>query len=119
MRFLILLSVLFACGCTQPTGPHKDKPKPVSHASLEQIAYESFQNRDLVRAKKLRDLKGTRFDGKRIEAISRAGAEASEETWKPVAAELAKRLDAIPQGDQAAFDAVLEEIARGSERAGK
>jgi hypothetical protein len=64
-------------------------------------------------------LKGTKYDGKRQEAISQAGAEASAESWKPVADALAKRLDKISQTDQAAFDAVLEELAVASERAGK
>ena len=116
---LSLFLILALFGCTQPKDTKKDKPKPNGTVSLEQMAFESFQNRDNpIRSRKLRAMKGTRFDGKRMEAIARAGAEAAEEAWRPVAAELAKRLDAIPQDDQETFDAVLEEIAKASDRAG-
>lgn len=116
ITFLLMLSI----GCIVQTGttPTKIK-KPDTIQTLSDVAFESFQNRDIVRAKKLRALKGTRFDAKRIAAIEAAGAEASQETWKPVADALAKRLDGISQTDQSAFDAVLEELAIGSERAGQ
>lgn len=117
-----LLLCMALSGCVQPIDPaqpvNPDDRKPVA-GSLEQIAYQSFQDRDVVRAKKLRAIKGTRYDANRIKSIEIAGAEASRETWAPVAAALADRLDSIPQSDQAAFDAVLEEIAVGSERASK
>ena len=115
--------VLIAIGCTQPVGGLKKPPLPPAKvASLEQACFESFQDRDAVRAAKLRALKGQKikYDKKRQEAIESVGAEASRETWKAKAAKaLAERLDKVPQEDDAAFDAVLEEIARGSERAAK
>lgn len=119
----ISLAVLLA-GCVQPvdnSGGKKPDGRTVHppSGSLEQIAYESFQRRDIIRAEKLRSLKGVKYDSKRQEEIERAGAEASRETWAPVADALAKRLDSIPQDDQAAFDAVVEELAKGAERAGK
>lgn len=117
----LLLCVLLS-GCVQPIDPTQpvkpDERKPVA-GSLEEIAFRSFQERDLLRAKKLRAIKGQPWDSARIKRIESAGAEASRETWAPVAAALAERLDHIPQTDQAAFDAVLEEIASGSERASK
>lgn len=115
-RLLFAVVLLLGMGCLVQT-PIKQSPKKA--ATLEQVAFESFQQRDLVRAKKLRALKGTKYDNKRIELIAKAGAEASEETWKPVADTLAKRLDKLPQDDQAAFDKVLEELATAAERAGK
>ena len=94
--------------------------KPVAGPqTLEQIAFHSFQQRDIVRAKKLREMKGTKYDAKRQQAIESAGADASRETWKPVADELARRLNKIPQNDQAAFDSVIDELVRAAERAGK
>lgn len=113
----IILSVALV-GCLVRSGAVKP-PKPIGPQTLEQIAFDAFQQRDIVRAKKLREIKGTRFDAKRQDAIEAAGAEASKETWRPVAAELAKRLNKIPQNDQAAFDKVVEELARAAERAGK
>ena len=112
-----LLAMLGVAGCLAQPGAAKPK-KPVA-ATIEQVAFDSFQKRDVVRAAKLRAIKGTKYDGKRMEAIAKAGAEASEETWRPVAEMLAKKLDAIPQDDQAAFDAVVEQIATAAERAGK
>lgn len=120
-RLLVFVFAMMFAGCIAgQTGPKSAKPKKAATATtIEQSAYESFQSRDLVRAKKLRALKGTRFDGKRMDAIAAAGAEASEETWRSTASKLAEKLDKIPQDDQAAFDSVLEEIARAAERAGK
>jgi len=115
----ITLTCCIVGGCIAQPGGKTVKPKPGGKATLEQIAFESFQKRDIVRAEKLRALKGTRFDGKRMDAIAKAGADASQETWEPVAKALANVLDKVPQDDQAAFDAVLEQLARGSERAGK
>jgi len=115
----VVLSLVIGCAAQsgkQPTKKKKDT-KPVAK-NLEQIAYESFQARDVLRAEKLRALKGTKFDGKRIDAIAKAGAEASEETWKPVATALSRKLDSIPQDDQEAFDAVLEQLAKAAEKAG-
>lgn len=121
-RILTLAMTLafVVCGCLAgQSGPKSAKPKkPATATTIEQVAFDSFQQRDVVRAAKLRALKGTRFDGKRMDAIAKAGAEASEETWKPVAAMLAKKLDSLPQDDQASFDAVLEQLARAAERAG-
>lgn len=119
-----LLVAFLAVGCVvgcmvQPNNKTPVKPKPGTKATLESIAYESFQKRDIVRAEKLRALKGTRFDGQRMEAIAKAGADASQETWEPTAKALAKRLDGISQTDQVAFDLVLEELAVAAERAGK
>ena len=107
-------------GCiAQPTGKTPAKPKPVAKQTLESIAFDSFQNRDVVRAQKLRALRGTKYDGKRMEAIAKAGADASQETWEPVAKVLANVLDKVPQDDQAAFDNVLEQLAKAAEKAGK
>lgn len=123
---LLPLAAAFAlfCGCVQsPSGQNKpEKPTPgrvVDARSLEQIAFESFQQRDRLRAEKLRKLKGLKYDVARQDAIAEAGAEASEESWAPVREALSKRLDGIPQTDQAAFDKVLDELAAGAERAGR
>ena len=122
--FVLIFVVLFSLGCTQPSGGEKKRPqdnlKPVAgETRLEKLAYESFQKRDSIRAKNLRDLKGVRFDAKRQQAIAEAGSKASIESWKPVAEELSKRLDNIPQDDQESFDSVIEEIARASEKASR
>lgn len=123
MRTVVLaLAVLFASGCTQPSGgggSKKPTPGPAKVSRLEQLAFESFQKRDELRAKNLRELRGTRFDAKRMEAIAEAGSRASIESWKPVAEELAKRLDSVSQTDAEAFDAVLSEIANAADRASK
>lgn len=114
----VIVALAMLGGCVVQSGDKPTKPKPAK-ATLEQIAYESFQQRDLVRAAKLRALKGTKYDGKRIEAIAKAGADASQETWEPVAKVLANVLDKVPQDDQAAFDNVLESLAKAAERAGQ
>lgn len=115
---LLLVALWPVCfGCVDQGGVVT--PKKPKAATLGQIAFDSFQNRDRVRAEKLRALKGTKYDAKRIAAIEEAGREASEETWKPVAEALAKVLDRVPQDDQAAFDRVLEELAKAAENAGK
>lgn len=113
-----VFGLLLLIGCVEHANPTQPK-KPASQQTLSDLAYESFQQRDIVRAKKLRALKGVKYDAKRIASIEEAGAEASRETWQPVADALAKRLDAISQTDQVEFDAVLEELAIGAERAGK
>lgn len=122
---IALLSLILA-GCSRPASDQGERTRPSdrvddrkpSAASLEDLAYRSLQDRDTIRAKKLRELKGTKYDGKRMEAISSAGNEASKEASKILQPALAARLDKIQQDDQAAFDAVLEELARGAERAG-
>lgn len=121
---IALAASVLLVGCVQaPSGDaEKQRQSPgrvVDARSLEQIAFESFQQRDRLRAEKLRALKGLKYDVKRQDAIAEAGAEASEESWAPVREALAKRLDSIPQSDQAAFDKVLDELAAGAERAGK
>lgn len=121
ISLLLCFSVFAHAGCTQPKNgdTHKPSPSPVKQTKLEQIAFESFQKRDALRAQNLRSLKGVRFDAKRMAAIAEAGSKASIESWRPVAEELASRLDSVPQDDQSAFDAVLEELARAAERASK
>lgn len=119
-RAAALIAVLMLCvGCVAQTSMNPVKPKKPGAGTLGDVFYESLQERDRIRAVKLRALKGTRYDSKRQTAIEQAGAEASAESWKPVAAALSKRLDKVDQNDQAAFDAVLEELAVASERAGK
>jgi len=113
---IVLLLAVVLAGCL--VQPGKTTPKP-GKQTLEQVAFEAFQKRDIVRADKLRALKGTRFDGKRMDAIAKAGADASQETWEPVAKALAGVLDKVPQDDQSAFDNVLESLAKAAERAGK
>ena len=117
--FAAFLAVCFVVGCVAQPGAKPAKPKPGAKTTLGQIAFESFQKRDIVRAEKLRALKGTKYDGKRMEAIAKAGADASQETWEPVAKALANVLDKVPQDDQEAFDKVLEELAKAAENAGK
>ena len=119
-RAAALIAVLMLCvGCVAQTSTNPANPKKQGASTLGDVCYESLQERDRIRAVKLRALKGTRYDSKRQAAIEQAGAEASAESWKPVAAALSKRLDRVDQNDQAAFDAVLEELAAASERAGK
>lgn len=117
-RLLVFVFAMLFVGCMVKPG-EKAAPKKPAKQTLEQVAFEAFQQRDIVRAEKLRALKGTRFDGKRQEAIAKAGADASQETWEPVAKSLANILDKIPQDDQSAFDNVLETLAKAAERAGK
>jgi len=124
MRSVVLALIVFlSIGCTQPTGGGGTKkpvqPNPVKETRLEQLAFESFQKRDELRAKNLREMRGVKYDARRMEAIAEAGSRASVESWKPVAEELAKRLDAVPQTDVEAFNAVLDELARSAERASK
>lgn len=117
----LILCLLLTVGCTQPSGEGKKpiKPAPSKETRLEQLAFESFQKRDELRAKNLRELRNIRFDAKRMEAIAEAGSKASIESWKPVAEELAKRLDSVPQTDQESFNAVLDELAKAADRASK
>lgn len=119
MRICLLVATLLIGGCiAQPGGKTPTKPKQRA-ATIESIAFDAFQKRDVMRAEKLRALKGTKYDGKRMEAIAKAGADASQETWEPVAKVLANVLDKVPQDDQAAFDNVLEQLAKAAEKAGK
>lgn len=127
-RVVVSLLVVswFVVGCVaQPGTTNPAKPKPSTKrpagTTLSAIAFDSFQARDRLRAEKLRALKGQgyKYDSKRMELIEQIGAEASRETWKPVAELLAKRMNSVSQTDEAAFDAVLEELAQGSERASK
>lgn len=117
----IALIAFLLIGCTQPTGGggKKPTPPPAKETRLEQLAFESFQKRDELRAKNLREMRNVRFDAKRMEAIAEAGSKASIESWKPVAEELAKRLDAVSQTDTEAFNAVLDELANAADRASK
>lgn len=115
---VLLLALGLSFGCIDQGTLTPNKPKPGAKQTLEQVAFEAFQKRDIVRAEKLRALKGTKYDGKRQEAIAKAGADAAQETWEPVAKALAGVLDRVPQDDQAAFDNVLESLAKAADRAG-
>jgi len=117
----LLLALCFGCvdqGTDRKTKPTKPK-KQIAATSIEDLAYQSFQNRDKLRAEKLRALKGQghKYDAKRMALIEQAGADASRESWKPVTEAIAKKMNAASQTDEAAFDSVLEELARGSEKA--
>ena len=98
----LYLGIIFSValvGCLVKSGAVKP-PKPSGKATLETLAYDSFQNRDRIRAVKLRavadDIKAGRlkYDGPVMAAVESAGAEASKESWKPVADQLAKLLNA-------------------------
>lgn len=122
-KLLTVICSLVVIGCAEPKQSKREgKTEPeVVNSSLEQIAFEAFQKRDRLRAKYLLEAKGkgTKYDIKRQEVIAEIGARASEESWAPVAAELSRRLDRVSQSDQAAFDQVLNELAKAAERAGK
>jgi len=117
---ILLACVLANCsGCVDGGTTGDNTPKPVvGKKTLEQVAFDAFQRRDVVRAEKLRALKGTKYDGNRMAAIAKAGADASQETWEPVAKQLAAVLDKVDQSNQAAFDNVLETLAKAAEKAG-
>lgn len=130
-RVVISLFVVswFVLGCVvQPgtTPPAKPKPsaKRPSGNSLSSIAFDSFQKRDRLRAEKLRRIADEvnagrlKYDGPVMEAIAKAGSEASEETWKPVADALAKLLGDGETLDAAKCEKAIRELADGAEKAG-
>ncbi len=125
----LLVVSWFVAGCVaQPgtNGPAKPKPstKKPAGTTLSSLAFDSFQKRDRLRAEKLRriadDVNAGRlkYDGPVIESIAKAGAEASEESWKPVADALAKLLGDGEKLDAAKCEKAIRDVADGAERAG-
>lgn len=121
--FLALCCVVGGC-VVQPIGKAPAKPKPGTKATLESIAFESFQKRDIVRADlidaAINDIKEDRlkYDGPCMERLAMIGAEASEMTWKPTA----KAAQSVMFGDKWTKEKaikVFESIRDGSRRAGK
>lgn len=131
---LVAVSLLavswFVIGCVaQPgtNGPAKPKPstKRPAGTTLSAIAFEAFQARDRLRAEKLRTIADDvrtgrlKYDGPVMEAIEAAGADASRETWKPVADALAKLLGDGEKLDAAKCEKAVRDLVDGAERAGK
>jgi hypothetical protein len=122
----VLLAAAMFAGClAQPLAKRPHNPD-TNAVTLSDFAYQSFRKRDRLRAVKLRaiaeDVKAGRlkYDGPVMEAIEQAGAEASRESWQPVADQLAKLLnDRGKKLDAAKCEQALRELADGAERAGK
>jgi len=119
---VVLLSLVLV-GCVDQSSV-KPSPKP-SGKTLADVAYQSFQNRDKVRADKLRTIADKikagelKYDGPVMEAIEKAGAEASSETWKPVADQLARLLNGGSKLDAVKCERAIRDLADGAERASK
>ena len=124
-----LVASWFVIGCVaQPDTTNPAKPKPSTKkpagTTLSAIAFDSFQARDRLRAEILRtiadDVRDGRlkFDGPVMEAIEKAGADASRETWKPVADALARLLGDGEKLDAAKCEKAIRDLADGAERAG-
>ena len=67
------------------------------------------------------DIKAGRlkYDGPVMAAVESAGAEASKESWQPVADQLGKLLNDGKKLDAAKCEQAIRDIAAGAERAGK
>lgn len=127
LAYLVLIGVLFGCMASSPaTKPAKPKPSPKRPAgtTLSAIAFESFQARDRLRAEKLRTIADDvrtgrlKYDGPVMEEISKAGAEASEETWKPVAQALQTLLGDGEKLDAVKCEKAILDLAVAAEKAG-
>lgn len=122
----LLVASWFVVGCVAQSGPggKKSSPKKPAGTTLSAIAFDSFQKRDRLRAEKLRrladDVKAGRlkYDGPVMDAISKAGAEASEETWKPVADKLQALLGDGAKLDAGKCEKAIRDLADGAEKAG-
>ena len=121
----LFVACWFVCGCVSQSGKSKPKPKKPAGTTLSAIAFDSFQARDRLRAEKLRrvadDVKAGRlkYDGPVMEAIEKVGAEASRESWQPVADQLAKLLGEGSNLDATKCEQAIRDLADGAERAGK
>lgn len=121
-RIHAVIALLLAIGCAPPSKPSNKKPTPAAN-TLEQIAYESFQRRDILRAEKLFQLADDieagkiKYDGPVMDAWAKIGAQASEESWKPAAAKAASQLDGGSYDAKKIAEATRQ-VARGSRLAG-
>ena len=121
--FLTLCMVVGGC-VVQPSGKAPAKPKPGAKATLENVAFDAFQKRDIVRADlidaAIKDIQEDRlkYDGPCMERLAKIGAEASEATWKP-AANSAQSVMAGDKWSKEKAIKVFEAIRDGSRRAGK
>lgn len=122
-RLLALVFTLLVCGCLVQPGKDGDAPKP-GKQTLEQLAFESFQKRDLVRADlidaAIKDIEEDRlkYDGPCMERLAKIGAEASETTWKPTAT-AAQSVMAGDKWEKEKAIKVFKAVRDGSRRAGK
>ncbi len=124
----LLVASWFVIGCVAQPGTNKNAKKPAAKkpavSTLASLAFESFQKRDRLRAEKLRriadDVNSGRlkYDGPVMEAIEKAGADASRETYQPVANALAKLLGDGEKLDAMNCEQALRQLADGAERAG-
>ena len=123
----VVFALLICAGCVAQTDSGKTtkpKPKPIGKQTLADLAYESFQQRDGVRAKKLReaadeiDAGKLKYDGPCMDRMAEIGAQSSEQTWKPTA-EKAQEIMSGEKWDAVKAAKVFRDIADGSERAGK
>jgi hypothetical protein len=129
LSLLVVAAWLVGCvvqsdGVVSPAKP-KPSPKRPADQTLAARAFDSFQKRDRLRAEKLRrvadDVRDGRlkYDGPVMEAIERAGADASRETWQPVADALSKLLGSGQTLDAAKCEQAIRELADGAEKAGQ
>lgn len=112
-------------GTNQPTKPKQStSAKKPAGTTLSAIAFNAFQARDRLRAEKLRTIADDvrtgrlKYDGPVMDAISKAGSEASEESWKPVAAALQKLLGDGETLDAGKCEKAIRDLADGAEKAG-
>lgn len=122
-RLLMFVFALLICGCLVQPSKDGDTPKP-GKQTLEQIAFESFQKRDLVRAdlidEAIKDIEEDRlkYDGPCMDRLAKIGAEASETTWKP-AAVVAQSVMVGERWEKQKAIKVFKSIRDASRRAGK
>lgn len=122
LRPMMCVLAFFFAGCMAQTAK---TPAPEG-ASLSDVAYRSFLHREKLRSEKLNriadDVKSgkLKYDAVIITEIAKAGAEASEESWKPVAARLGQILNSGGTLDAVKCEKAIRDVAAGAAKvAGK
>lgn len=116
-----LIVCLCLTGCVQTSKPNK--PIPNGTVSLEETAYQSFQNADLLRAELLLkaaddiDAGRLKYDKPCQDRMADIFKSSVEKTWGPTAKALQ---DTVGEGDwnAAKMSAAFRQLAAGSRRAG-
>ena len=122
LRPMMCVLAFFFAGCMVQKGgvvqPKKDD------GTLVDVAYRSFLNREKLRSEKLNrvadDIKSgkLKYDGPVMAEIEKSGAEASQESWKPVAARLGQILNSGGTLDAAKAEKAIRDVAAGAAKVG-
>lgn len=119
---MCVLAFFFAGCMVQKSGV---APPKKEDGTLSDVAYKSFLHREQLRSEKLNrvadDIKSgkLKYDGPVMDAVKTAGAEASEESWKPVAARLGQILNSGGALDAAKAEKAIRDVAAGAAKVGK